>query len=226
MSAGLVESATPYSATAVPTGRVVQCNGVQTTGVVTTGSVYSGPGFFKPTLILEGAKHPTAQPVAANMLLLDGAQLSINASTITAPQTAAARASLFVDGTTATPQIEVALQSFSPSLVGVGTVFTGYATTANVAANSLIVCRTLSSRPVSEPVGSYNDDHLQALAADLIPCPTITAQSRVKCWLAGLTGVVGATAVLPATATLFVPGTGFTLNGTVGARYGYEVLYG
>ena len=53
----------------------------------------------------------------------------------------------------------------------------------------------------------------------------IAAASQVQTWLAGGVGAVLATAVAPATASLIVPGTGFTLSGTVGAIYGYRVEY-
>jgi len=186
-----------------------------------------GGGQFHSKVVLLGEpRHYTAPVPSDNALTLDGCRLSLHAAEITAPQTAAAHVNMTLNGSITSPELEMRLLSSSPALAADGSILVSYATTADVAANSLVVARSVSSRPSPEPAGSYNDARTQVAAADLIACPTITVQSRVRTWLAGVTGVVGATAVLPATATLFVPGTGFTLNGTIGAIYGYQVLYG
>jgi hypothetical protein len=104
-------------------------------------------------------------------------------------------------------------------------VFSAGPTVNTSAANSLMLAKLPYNFLPSYPVGSVGT-HTQAAGADAIACPTITATSVVRTWVAGATGVQLATAVVPATASAITPGTGFTLNGTVGVIYGYEVLYG
>jgi hypothetical protein len=138
-----------------------------------------------------------------------------------------------VDDNPAAPQLIIQMNQTAPLLTAGAPVLTAYATTNTAAGNSVMVSRTnVFSQPDSIPTGagaSFSPNgggaHTQVAAADVIACPTVTANSIFRTWLAGLTGVVGATAVLPATITAITPGTGFTINGTIGAIYGYEVLY-
>jgi hypothetical protein len=191
-----------------------------------------GAGNFTNQMTLTGFPNvPTAPGPAQNQLLLDGAYLRIDSGTITAPSTAAANATLQIFDA-ATPELILQMNQTAPLLNAGAQVLICYATANTAQANSVMVSRTqVPSLPNVYPAGSAasispaDAAHTQVAAADAIACPTITAISQVRTWLAGLTGVVGATAVLPATVSAITPGTGFTLNGTVGAIYGYEVLY-
>jgi hypothetical protein len=201
------------------------------------GVVSAGAGVVRNSLTLVGSPVvPNAPGPAQNQLLLNGAYLRVDANTFTAPQTAVSTATLqIIDA--ATPQLQLAMNQTAPLLNAGGQCFTAYATANTALANSVLVGRTsVQSFPETQPAGSLAGvsgtgafagvaAHTQVAAADAIACPTITANSAVRCWLAGLTGTVGATAVAAATASAIVPGTGFTLNGTIGAIYGYEVLY-
>jgi hypothetical protein len=204
-------------------------------GVLTgsAGVVSQGQGYFLNQLSLTGTPTvPSAPGPAQNQLLLNGAYLRIDSGTLTAPSTAAANATLQInDG--ATPQLVLQMNQTAPLLAVGAPVLTSYATANTTQANSVMVSRTpVFSQPVAIAAGagaSFTPNggaaHTQVAAADVIACPSITAASIVQTWLAGLTGVVGATAVLPATVSAITPGTGFTLNGTIGAVYGYAVLY-
>ena len=198
------------------------------------GVVSVGAGVVRNSLTLTGAPVvPNAPGPAQNELLLNGAYVRMNANTLTAPQTAVGTATMGVDDNPAAPQLIIQMNQTAPLLTAGAPVLTAYATTNTAAGNSVMVSRTnVFSQPDSIPTGagaSFSPNgggaHTQVAAADVIACPTITANSILRTWLAGLTGVVGATAVLPATITAITPGTGFTINGTIGAIYGYEVLY-
>jgi len=197
------------------------------------GVVSAGAGVVRNSFTLLGFPNvPNAPGPAQNQLLLDGAYLRLDAGSFTAPQTAVSTATLqIVDG--ATPQLQLEMSQTAPTLNVGGVAFSVYSTTNTAPANCVNVARTsVFSQPDSIPTGagaSFSPNggaaHTQVLAADVIACPTISANSIVQTWLAGLTGVVGATAVAPATISAITPGTGFTINGTVGAIYGYAVLY-
>jgi len=204
-------------------------------GVLTgaAGVVSDGAGSFRNSLNLVGVPTvPSAPGPAQNELLLNGAYLRMNANTFTAPQTAASTATIeLLDA--ATPQLQIAMNQTAPLFPAGAVALNMYATANTAAADSVVVSRPfVSSQPQNYPTGSAaslspngGGAHTQVAAADVIACPTVTATSIFRTWLAGLTGIVGATAVLPATISAITPGTGFTLNGTIGAIYGYELLY-
>jgi hypothetical protein len=197
------------------------------------GVASGGAGTFTNQLNLQGFPTvPSAPGPAQNEFLLNGAYIRQNAGTFTAPQTAAANMTLqIIDG--AFPQLQLQMNQTAPLLEPSAVALNVYATANTSQANSQLVSRTfVSSQPQNYPAGSAASlspnggaAHTQTLAADVIACPTVTANSIFRTWLAGLTGVVGATAVAPATISAITPGTGFTINGTVGAIYGYELLY-
>ena len=160
------------------------------------------------------------------------------ATGFTAPCTAPAVGGVALTNA-ATPTLDVVMGQAAPLLAAGGSCLKCYATAAGGAdaptqkANSLMVARpATSSLPLSFPTGSLAGAsgatayaaHTQVAAADAIACPTITATSVVKTWLAGLSNVAYS-AIAAATVTGITPGTGFTLNGTIGAIYGYEVMY-
>lgn len=156
---------------------------------------------------------------------------TVYAKSVTAPCTLPASAAILVNGATNPPTAQLTMGQTAPLLSAGGPVLSCYATAQALQANSLMVARpSIPSLSLATPVGSCAGcngvaAHTQVALADAIACPTITAGSQVQTWLAGLTGVVGATAVAAATATATTPGTGFTLNGTIGAIYGYRVEY-
>ena len=220
------------SSTGAPNSSTLTANGCRlgAGGLGTTGG-----GSFANSLSLQGVPsvfNAPGAPSAQNELLLNGAYMRVNSGTITAPSTAAATATFSViDG--ATPELVIQMNQTAPLLNAGAPVLTAYATANTSAANSVLVSRTnVASQPLDYFTGAAASmtpnggaAHTQVAAADVIACPTITANSIARTWLAGLTGVVGATAVLPATVSAITPGTGFTLNGTIGAIYGYEILY-
>lgn len=162
----------------------------------------------------------------------------ITATSFAAPNTALPSAAIIVNGQAAQPTLNLTLQQTAPLLAAGGSVLQCYSTQQATPANAVMVASPATmSGPQTWPAYSVASAggggapgtggvHLQALAGDAIQCPTITATSTVLTWIAGLPGTVGATACLPATISAIVPGTGFTLNGTVGVQYGYLVLYG
>ena len=155
---------------------------------------------------------------------------TIYSTAFTAPCTAASSAALIVSSG-AIPTLSVTMAQTAPLLSTGGNALQAYATATTVQANSLMVARaSVPSLSLATPAGSCAGCNgaaarTQVGAADLIVCPTITAGSQIQTWLAGGVGAVLATAVVPATISLVVPGTGFTLNGTIGAIYGYRVEY-
>lgn len=216
-------SGAPNSSTLTANGLRLGAGGLATTGSGSVANSFTLVGF--PNV-------PNAPGPAQNQLLLDGAYLRIDANTFTAPQTAVSTATLqLLDG--ATPTLSLAMNQTAPLLNVGGVALSVYSTTNTTQANCVNVARTsVFSQPDTIPTGagaSFSPNggaaHTQVAAADVIACPTITTNSIVQTWLAGLTGIVGATAVAPATITAITPGTGFTINGTIGAIYGYAVLY-
>jgi hypothetical protein len=174
---------------------------------------------------------------ASSLVTNNGGQLLLNApAAFTAPQTAPANAVVSVkDG--AIPQLVLRLNQTAPLLNGGNDVLTCYATSQATVANSVSVSRTeVSSLPEAQPAGSLagvygtgafggSPAHTQVAAADAIACPTVTANSAFRVWLAGGSTAAFAAGIVAGNVTAVVPGTGFTLNGTAGAIYGYEVLY-
>jgi len=185
-----------------------------------------GAGGFTNSLTLTGFPNvPSGPGVAPNQLLLDGCYARWDAGTFTPPNTAAATATMgILDG--GQPSLQIQMNQTAPLSNPGAVALDIYASVNTSAANSLVVARpSVSSASLAYPAGSYNAARTQVAGADAIACPTITGACVVKTWLAGLTGVVGATAVVPATVSGITAGTGFTLNGTIGAIYGYEVFY-
>ena len=170
-----------------------------------------------------------ASAFAAGLQGVKGSE-TIYSTAFAAPCTAVSSAALVVSSV-AIPSLSLTMAQTAPLLNAGGTALQAYATANTVQANSLMVARaSIPSLSLSTPAGSCAGCNgvvarTQVAGADLIACPTISAASQVQTWLAGGVGAVLATAVAPATASLIVPGTGFTLSGTVGAIYGYRVEY-
>jgi len=208
--------------------------GVATSGSVTAdGSVTANTASLGNSLILNGNPSVTFAGNLNNRLILNGVSELIYNPSFSAPQTAPAFATLGWNGLT----FSLSVAQFAPLLNGGQACLSCYATTNTSNVNSQMVSRTqVSSFPLSQPAGSLAgisgtgafggvSAHTQVAAADVINCPTITANSALRAWVAGSTGNQLATAVTPATISNITPGTGFTLNGTPGVIYGYEVLY-
>jgi hypothetical protein len=207
-------------------------------GVATSGTVTAGGG-FGDSAVLNGNPSVPLTGDTSNSLILNGVKQVFYEPSFVSPQTAVAKATLNWSITNATePVFLLLLEQFSPQLTSSGNALLCYAVVNTASNNSVVVTSTaVNSFCSSQPAGSLAGisgtspsftgvaAHTQVAAADVIACPTISPRCALRAWVAGSTGNQLATAVTPPTISNIVPGTGFTLNGTPGVIYGYEVLY-
>lgn len=161
-------------------------------------------------------------------------KVSIQASTYQPPCTAAASASLVLDGTGAQPTLTLAMSQANPELVASDAALQCYANRPGSGnqGDSVVVARPgVLSLPLFSGGMSfasvwpgYNAHPQVNPAGDRIVCPSFNGNCKVQLWLAG--GSAAAFAAGIAAPSIINAGAGeFTIVGTAGAVYGWAVMY-
>ena len=226
-------------ASSVLSGQTVASDILYSSGGLTTGGAgikCNAPATFKDSVVVSGVPSLPLVTAASNDLVLNGVTEVLIAPSATAPQTTPAVMQLqTTDGGTASFEM-VWEQSDATKNLG-GVALSVYSSLADVVADSVIVAslatpsvpyqlRKAGSAAGVSLAGAGFGAHPQITATDAIACPSITLNSQVVTWLAGGSIAAFAAGIAAAVASAPTPGVGFTLTGTVGAIYGWQVLYG
>lgn len=159
-------------------------------------------------------------------------QVTLQASSFQPPCTAAASASLVLDGTQAQPTLTLSMSQANPELLPSGAAMQCYATQPSDPANSFVCARpTVLSAPLETPVRALAGvlpgwaAHPQVAPVDEIELPSLSGGCKIMFWLCGGSAAAFAAGIAAPQIQTFSPGVGFKLEGTPGAVYGYAVLY-
>lgn len=161
-------------------------------------------------------------------------KVSIQASAVAPSNTAAASASLVLDGTPQQPTLTLAMRQFDPELTETGNALQCYATrpSSGNPVNSVVVARPgVLSAPLSYPGNSlasvypgFNAHTQVNPAGDRIVCPSFNANCKVLLWLSGGSAAAFAAGIVAPSIVNAGPGE-FFIAGTTGAIYGWSILY-